>query len=302
MTTRLRVGLIGAGPWASMVHAPLLSAGSTQLVGVWARRPDAAHELARQHGAAAYDRFEALLDDVEAVAFAVPPQVQAELAPVAARAGKALLLEKPLAADLPAAQRFTDEVTAAGVVTQLLLTWRYAAAVRDFLAAVPALGPNSGRGCFLGPGLLGGPFATPWRLAEGGLLDLGPHVVDLLDAALGTVVGVRAHRGVDGWVGLLLEHDTGAVSEASLSGRVGVDVTVAGEQVYGAEGALAVDCTAAVDVQAFRTAREEFVTAVRSGIPHSLDVRRGLHLQQVLHQAQQSLADAPERLGSVHRG
>lgn len=39
----VRVGLIGAGPWARDMHAPMLAAGpETVLTAVWARRPDAA--------------------------------------------------------------------------------------------------------------------------------------------------------------------------------------------------------------------------------------------------------------------
>src|SRR6186997_828853 len=49
------VGLIGAGPWATLVHAPVLAASPrTRLAGVWARRPEAAAELAERHGTTAY--------------------------------------------------------------------------------------------------------------------------------------------------------------------------------------------------------------------------------------------------------
>lgn len=96
----VKVGLVGAGPWARAVHARVLAAGpETRLTSVWARRAEAARETAEPHGAAAVTRFEELLDGCEAVAFAVPPAVQAELAPLAAKAGKALLLEKPLGVD-----------------------------------------------------------------------------------------------------------------------------------------------------------------------------------------------------------
>src|SRR5687768_14983337 len=105
----LRVGLVGAGPWAAMVHAPVLAAGpETTLEVVWARRPEAAAELAGKFGAAPVSSFDELLGRCEALAFCVPPMVQAELAPVAAKAGKALLLEKPLAGDLDGAQRVAD--------------------------------------------------------------------------------------------------------------------------------------------------------------------------------------------------
>src|SRR5690606_24187086 len=43
----LTVGLVGAGPWASMFHAPAIAGGpETRLAAVWARRPEAAGELA----------------------------------------------------------------------------------------------------------------------------------------------------------------------------------------------------------------------------------------------------------------
>ncbi|MBV9935452.1 MAG: Gfo/Idh/MocA family oxidoreductase, partial [Actinobacteria bacterium] len=94
--TVLDVGLVGAGPWAQFVHGPMLAAGpETRLAGVWARRPEAADELAVRFGSQAFATYDDLLDGCDAVAFAVPPMVQAELAVTAAQAGKALLLEKP---------------------------------------------------------------------------------------------------------------------------------------------------------------------------------------------------------------
>src|SRR6476620_7946022 len=132
-----RVGLVGGGPWATMVHAPMLaSSAAVELAGVWARRQEAAAELANADGVTAFGSFEDLLDAVDAVAFAVPPAVQADLGVVAASAGKALLLEKPIAADLHGAERLADACHEAGVGTQVLLTWRYASAVRSFLADV----------------------------------------------------------------------------------------------------------------------------------------------------------------------
>ena len=66
----------------------------------------------------------------DAVAFAVPPEVQAELAADAARAGKAVLLEKPIAADLRGAGRLAEAVGGAGVTSLVVLSWRYAASIR----------------------------------------------------------------------------------------------------------------------------------------------------------------------------
>src|ERR671919_595600 len=132
---------------------PVPAAGpETHLVGVWARRPDAAMELAGRLGVRPFGRYEDLVDACQAVAFSVPPAVQAELAATAARRGKALLLEKPVAEDLDGALRLADAVGEAGVVSQVVLSWRYAAPVRAFLEAAARLEVIGGRG---GVGLFG---------------------------------------------------------------------------------------------------------------------------------------------------
>ena len=93
----MRVGLVGAATWARRMHAPMLAAGpETELVGVWARRSDAARRLAAAAGTLAVASFDELLDTCEAVDFAVPPDVQATSVPRAAARGKAqnLVLEE----------------------------------------------------------------------------------------------------------------------------------------------------------------------------------------------------------------
>lgn len=284
------VGLVGAGPWASMVYGPLLAGRSDlELSGVWARRPEAAEALASRSGTIARSSYEELLDTCEAVVFAVPPDGQATMAAEAARAGKAVLLEKPIAGDLEGAERLADAIGEAGVGSQITLTWRYAATVRSFLESAHAAELDGGRGAFVSGALLGGPFTTPWRLERGPLLDLGPHLIDLLDAALGTVVGVQAHGDLHGWIGLLLDHEGGAASEASLCATAAVEPHVAEVKLYGRGGAITVDCATAVTPDAFVTLASEFVETVRAGGGHPLDVQRGLHLQRIITDAESQL-------------
>jgi predicted dehydrogenase len=291
MTEPLAVGLIGAGPWASMVHAPTIAAGpETRLVGVWARRPEAAVEVAGNNGTTAAASVDELFDRCEAVAFAVPPNVQAELGIRAARAGKALFLEKPIGADVASAQRLVDAIDEAGVASQVLLSWRYTDATRDFLSDAADFGAIGGVGRFLSPGLLGGMFATPWRLERGALLDLGPHVFDLLDAALGPVVDLQASGRLDRWISVALEHDSGVTSTAIMSGHIAPDHFRSDVELFSTDGVLGVDLAAAVGPDAFATARREFVEHVRNGrTEHDLDAHRGLHLQRLIEQAEQQL-------------
>ncbi|GAB3692810.1 Gfo/Idh/MocA family oxidoreductase [Actinocorallia lasiicapitis] len=288
MSEKVAVGLVGAGPWADLVHAPSLAKGpGTRLAGVWARRPEAAREITGRHGGTAYTSLEEMFEECEAVAFSVPPQVQAELALKAVAAGKAVLLEKPLALDLAGARRLADAIAEAGVVSQMVFTVRYSAAARAFLAEAAALEPFGGRARFLSPVLHGGPFATPWRLEHGALLDLGPHMVDLVDAALGPVTGVRAHGDPLKWVGLLLEHESGAVSEASLTMAGVGELPDPGVEVYGGKGSARFAWTAIDD--AFPTLVAEFARAVRTGVPAPLDAAHGLRIQEILAEAGRQL-------------
>jgi predicted dehydrogenase len=290
MPSPVSVGLVGAGPWASLVHAPMLADNpNTRLAGVWARRPEAARELAAAHGTTAFDSLDAMFAASEAVAFAVPPDVQADLAVRAARAGNHLLLEKPIAGDVAGAEALVEAIDGAGVRSMVLLTWRYAGPVRSFLAETAVFRPFGGRALFVSGAFLGGHFATPWRLARGALVDLGPHVIDLLDAALGRVTAVDAHGSLLGWVSLDLGHEGGAVSQAAMCAIVPLDAQRAGIDIYGAAGGLDLDCAGAVGPETFVTVADELAAMVRTGQAHPIDAARGLHLQRIIGRAEDQL-------------
>ncbi|GAB2866778.1 Gfo/Idh/MocA family oxidoreductase [Actinocorallia aurea] len=272
-----------------MVHAPAIAAGpGTRLSGVWARRPEAAAELAGAHGTEAFAGLDELFDVCDAVAFAVPPDVQAELALKAVAAGKAVLLEKPLGMDLAGARRLADAIAEAGVVSQMVFSLRYTAAAREFLKTTAELELFGGYGRFVSAGLAGGPFATPWRLERGALLDLGPHVLDMMDASLGRVVSVRAHGHPLRWLGLLLEHEGGAVSEVSLS-MAGTDPDQSAHvEVFGHGGEARIEWQVGDDDFARMIA--EFAETVRTGVDHPLNAAHGLHIQTLLAEAESQLA------------
>nr|BFF10060.1 hypothetical protein GCM10025699_13630 [Microbacterium flavescens] len=102
MTESLRLGLVGTGYWADVTHATAAAAApSWDLAAVWGRDAGRAAALAERHGALhAGTDFDAFLAQVDAVTFAVPPQLQSELAVRAIRAGKHVALEKPIATSL----------------------------------------------------------------------------------------------------------------------------------------------------------------------------------------------------------
>ncbi|MGW6062482.1 Gfo/Idh/MocA family protein [Streptomyces sp. NPDC055189] len=279
----VRVGLVGAGPWARVMHARMLAAGpETTLAAVWARRPEAAAETAAPYGAAVAAGFDELLDTCEAVAFAVPPAVQAELAPRAAKAGKALLLEKPLAPDLAGARRVADAVEEAGVVSQLVLTKRYHPQTRAFLEAAQHVEVTGARSCYLHGAFLGGDFATAWRMEHGALLDLGPHLLDLLDTAVGPITSVRSTGDPRRWTELTCEHENGAVSQASLSGAVQLPRARTRVELFGPGEELVYDTAELDHEECWPVLRREFAQAVRANRSTAIDAGRGLRIQQLL--------------------
>ncbi|GAB2331085.1 hypothetical protein STREPTOSP366_62370 [Streptomyces variabilis] len=214
----------------------------------------------------------------------MPPAVQAGLAPLAARRGKALLLEKPLGPDLDAARRVADAGADSGVVSQLVLTKRYHPVTRAFLAARDAE-VSGARSCHLHGAFRGGEFATGWRLEQGALLDLGPHLLDLLDAAVGPVKAIRGTGDSRTWLELTCEHENGAVSQASLSGAVDVDRAVTRVELFGAGEPLVYD-TAEIDhEECWPVLRRKFATAVRTGVTTAPDAARGLYLQELITRA-----------------
>lgn len=293
MSDKLRIGLVGAGPWGHMFTGPMLSASDdVTFVGIWARRPDAAALLASTHQVAAYDDLDALFADCDAVTFSVPPDVQAELAAQAARAGKAVLLDKPVGKNVAQAEALAAAIDEAGVVSQVILTNRYFDRMRAFLDEARRFDSYGGRASFFGNGCVPGTyFATPWRLAEGGLLDLGPHVLDALDAALGSIVSIRATGNVQRLVLLECEHDNGRISQAALSANSNQEGGLM-VQVHGLDGRVTFDVGALSPEQVadeFATAQRrilsELAAAVASGTPHELDVHRGLHLQRLIDTA-----------------
>ncbi len=283
----MKVGLVGAGPWAHMVHAPVLAnSPDTELVGIWARRPEAAEKLAGKHGAVAYTDYGALLDACDAVAFCVPPDVQADMAVAAAKAGKTLLLEKPIALDLAAAERLVAAVDAAGVSTVVLLSLRYADSVQAFLEEARAIGrPLGGRMAFVSGALLdGSPFATPWRLERGPLPDLGPHAIDLVDAALGAIVNVTAAGDPLGWVSLLCEHDNGSTSTVNLCATA-PQGGMSRIEVFGDAGVAMLDASSAADATSMMRVATALAAAARGEAADAPDVHRGLHIQRIIESA-----------------
>jgi predicted dehydrogenase len=289
----MRFGLVGTGPWARMMHGPgLVAAPGADLVGVWGRSPDKARSLAETLGTAAYESYDELLAEVDALAFCVPPAVQAELALTAARAGKHLLLDKPVAADVSAARALRDAAAEAGVASVVFFTDRFVDASRAWFREVRATGGWQGGWLRWLSALQepGNPFgSSPWRRERGALWDTGPHALSTLTACLGPVVSLTASGGEGDLVVLTLRHESGATSTVTLTQFAPPAATSFEAAVWGEAGLSYMPPRPdAAFFDGFITATEELIAAA-AGRPHPIDVAFGTRVVELLAEAQAQL-------------
>jgi predicted dehydrogenase len=294
----LRFGLAGTGHWARITHAPALAATEDiEFAAVWGRDLHAASMLAAGYGATPYDDIDAFLATVDAVCFSVPPDVQSEIAVRAARAGKHLLLEKPISTSEAAADTLAQSVRDAGVASVVFFTARFQADVRAWLADVTGQdGWTGGSATWLGTALLeSSPFNTPWRRDKGALWDLAPHVISLLWACLGPVVSVTADAGRADVTYLVVHHDGGAASNVTVSLSASEPAEGFELYVWGEHGRSAAPGETSHPDRALRVALGELAEGARSGrLDHPCDVHFGHAVGRVLTEAQRQI-DAARR-------
>ncbi|MFG2550845.1 Gfo/Idh/MocA family protein [Streptomyces sp. NPDC048581] len=288
----MRIGLLGTGPWAQMAYAPALSRhGELDFVGVWGRRTAAAKELADSYGVRAYDDVDALLADVDAVAVALPPAVQADLAVRAARAGRHLLLDKPLALAVEEGRAVVEAAEEAGVASVVFFTTRFQPETEAWIAEQAAVeGWFTGRAQWLGAVFSGdgNPFAaSPWRREKGALWDVGPHALSVLLPVLGDARRVTAAaHGPGDTVHLVLEHVSGASSTLALSLTAPPAAAGAAVELRGAAGVTLLPESTESAVSALIRAADALLAASRTGQPHTCDAVFGLRVTEILVEAE----------------
>jgi predicted dehydrogenase len=227
----------------------------------------------------------------------VPPQIQAELALVAAHAGKHLLLEKPVAMTVADAHALSEAATAAGVASVVFFTDRFGDATRAWFKEVRTT--QGWRGgwlrAFSSLQETDNPFgSSPWRWERGALWDIGPHALSTLTAALGPARSVTAVGGDGDLVTLVIGHDSGVTSTASLTlfappAAAGFEAAVWGD----AGVSLMPSHPDRPRSELVAIAAQELVESALSGAPHEVDVTFGARVVELLADAQAQIDAAP---------
>ncbi|WP_295128024.1 Gfo/Idh/MocA family protein [uncultured Leifsonia sp.] len=269
----LRWGVIGPGGIAADFTDALHAHTTQRMVACGSRSADRSAAFAAAHGVErAHGSYDALVADpeVDVVYVATPHSEHLEHALLAIRAGKHVLIEKPIAATAEQARVIAEAARQAGVFAMEAMWTRYLPQtdiVRQLLDS-GALGEVrvvtadfGGRAPFDPAGRLWNP-----ALAGGALLDLGVYVVSWASFALGAPAGIiatgtLAPTGVDEQVALVLSSARGGqallstgllAGTPSLATIVGTDARIemaspfwgpSGLRLHGADGRVDAEWT-----------------------------------------------------------
>jgi predicted dehydrogenase len=195
----LGIGVIGCGEIASTYHLPALArVRDARITAVADVNGEAAGRAASDYRATAYTEADLLLadPDVEAVLILTPNFTRVETVSAAADAGKAMMVQKPLARNLEECETIMDRVESAGILTVPSYMHRY---FPEVLKAKE----------LIGEGVLGdirtvrvrngtpGSSWTSWffnreMVGGGAAIDIGVHGIDLVRWLVGEIQSVYA--------------------------------------------------------------------------------------------------------------
>jgi predicted dehydrogenase len=206
---RIGIGIIGTG-FMGKAHALAYGAAAStfpglprpDLVAVADVVPQAAQAAAAQFGFRRWHTdWRAVVDDpdVAVVSITTPNLLHHEMAVAAARAGKHIHCEKPLAQDAGVARAMVDAADAAGVKTQVGFNYLKNPVLKlaQEMIATGELGEITGfRGIHAEDFMVSPQVPWSWRLdpagGAGALADLGSHIIALARFLLGPIASLTA--------------------------------------------------------------------------------------------------------------
>lgn len=195
-------GIIGCGMIANFHAKAIADIPGAKLVACQDQFPAAAAKLAETTGCKAYEKLEDMLADpaVEVVTICTPSGLHMEPAVAAARAGKHVIVEKPLEITLDRCDQIIDACEKNNVVCSAIFPARFHAPSQIIKQAI-----DSGRFGRLTMGDAyvkwfrtqqyydGGKWRGTWKLDGGGaLMNQAIHSVDLLTWFMGPVKRISA--------------------------------------------------------------------------------------------------------------
>lgn len=200
----VKLALIGAGAWSGAVGNAIMKSKKLRLVTCFDVIPEKRQALSQKLGCHQETSYEDVLkrDDIDAVHLISPNAMHAEQAILAARHGKHVFVEKPIANTIPDAKKMIEACQKADVILMVGHHLRRLAGFRKLKALLTdgVIGePIQAEANFsqnLGFALT--PESFRWRgddtgCPAGALMTLGIHHADLLNYLLGPIETVFAY-------------------------------------------------------------------------------------------------------------
>ena len=224
----LRVACIGMGWWSDVLADAMKRSGKFEIATCYTRSTEKRQAFAKKYGCTASPSYEAILTDrtIEAVVNTTPNNVHRETTCEAARAGKHVFLDKPIANTVADARALTAECRKAGVVLALGYQRRKETHFRWIRRQIDdgVFGKLVNAEANISRDRLGQFELGSWRYTAEGMpggvmLQIGIHYSDVLEYLLGPIKAVRgslAQLVLPGEnpdiASLILEHENGALS------------------------------------------------------------------------------------------
>lgn len=200
----VKMAFIGLGWWGDVLGEAAQQSGCIEISGGFARTPATREAFTGKFGGKSFATLDDLLadGDTEAVAIISPNKVHKEQAIAAARAGKHVHLEKPMALSVSDAKAIVAACEEAGVVLHMgqnFRRWPLFRKTKELLDA-GKLGTVSLAACFFtfSHGLTAGPESMRWDPEEnpgGPLYSYLIHMGDVMETLFGEIVEVQAMCG-----------------------------------------------------------------------------------------------------------
>jgi predicted dehydrogenase len=225
----LKVAFIGVGWWGDVLADAAVASGAAEVVGGFARTAGTREKFAEKFWCKNYGSLEALLADPnsEAVVIASANGVHKEHTLAAAKAGKHIHLEKPMAFSIADCKEMVSACEAAGVklgIGQNFRRWPMFRRVKKMIDAGELGTVSLASVNFSGPlGLTAGEGSPRWDPVEnpgGPLYSYTIHLADLMEGLFGEIDTVHAVCGKVG--GPSKTDDTAAGVLHFKSGMLGI--------------------------------------------------------------------------------
>ncbi len=197
LLTMKRVGIIGTGN-ISQVHLESWQQLPVEIVAHYDVRAEAAQAAAAKFGGRACNSVAELLDLVDIVDICTPGHIHRQNVEAAAKAGKAIVCEKPLARHLADCEAIVAAVEAAGVplfVAQVVRFFPEFQKAKAILESGAIGKPAVIRTVRAGSFIRWSPYFSNFALSGGVVLDVGVHDIDFQRWCCGDVERVFA-RGL----------------------------------------------------------------------------------------------------------